>query len=153
MFLVKVCRVLKKYHVPYALVGGYAVNLHGVVRGTLDIDFILDWTLKNLRNCEKALNELGLISKVPIDPEEIFSRKDFLIKEKKLIAWSFINPANPIEQIDIIITIGLKNKKTINKRVQGFDVKVLSIGDLIKMKKKSGRQQDLLDIQFLESLR
>lgn len=152
MFLVKVCRVLRKHNVPYALVGGYAVNLHGVVRGTLDIDFILGWTLKSLKGCELALNEIGLVSKVPVTSTEVFKNREFFIKEKNMIAWSFINPANPVQQIDIIITTGLKNKKTVNKRVQGLDVKVLSINDLIEMKRQSGREQDLLDIKFLQEL-
>jgi len=41
MFVLKIVSTLKKAKVSYALVGGYAVALHGAVRGTLDVDLIL----------------------------------------------------------------------------------------------------------------
>ena len=48
MFLIKVVDKLREKNIPYAIVGGHAVALHGAVRGTLDIDLIIKWTLKNL---------------------------------------------------------------------------------------------------------
>ncbi len=152
MFIVKTCRIFDKYNIPYALVGGHAVNLHGAIRGTLDIDFIIKWSLETLVQCEKALNEIGLVSRVPINASDVYKFRDEYIKRKNMIAWNFINPSNPSELIDIIITTPLKRQKVINKRIKGFDVKVLSKDDLIKMKKKSGRTQDLVDIEALEKL-
>ena len=40
VFLLKVASTLNKSQVPYAIVGGQAVALHGAVRGTIDIDLI-----------------------------------------------------------------------------------------------------------------
>jgi hypothetical protein len=40
MFLQNVIQSLEKYHIKYALVGGYAVALHGAIRGTVDIEDI-----------------------------------------------------------------------------------------------------------------
>ncbi len=152
MFIVKVCRVFEKYNIPYAIVGGHAVNLHGAIRGTMDIDFIIKWSIESLSNCEKALNEIGLISRIPVKAKDIYEFKDEFIRNKNMIAWNFINPSDPSEQIDIIITTSLNNQKTINKRIKGFDVKVINKKDLIKMKKLSGREQDLVDIDALEKL-
>jgi len=150
MFLLKVCRAFNKYKIPYAVVGGHAVNLHGVIRGTLDIDFIIEWKLSHFKACEKALNEIGLVCRVPIKAEEVFKKRERLISEKNMIAWSFINPASRSEQIDIIITVNSKSKKVKKKRIQGDDVNVLDINELIKMKKESGRKQDLIDVEFLQ---
>lgn len=152
MFLLKVCRVFKKYEIPYAIVGGHAVNLHGVVRGTLDIDFILEWKLKHLKACEKALNEMGLVCRVPVKAEEVFKKRDVLISNRNMIAWSFINPASPSEQVDIIISADCKSKTIKTKRILGDLVNVLSIEDLIEMKESSGREQDLIDVEFLKKV-
>ena len=153
MFIVKVCRVFEKHNVPYAIVGGHAVNLHGAIRGTLDIDFIIKWSLETLHRCEKALNEIGLVSRNPISAEDIYRFKDEYINNKNMIAWNFINPSNPSEQIDIIITQSLRKQETVNKRIKGFDVKVLNKKELIKMKKLSGRAQDLIDVEALEKIK
>jgi len=40
MLIEKVVKSLSRHHVKYILVGGYAVALHGAVRGTVDIDFL-----------------------------------------------------------------------------------------------------------------
>jgi hypothetical protein len=40
MFILKVVKALNAYKVHYAVVGGYAVALHGAVRGTVDLDFL-----------------------------------------------------------------------------------------------------------------
>ncbi len=37
-FLNQICNALQTNRVRYALVGGYAVALHGAVRGTVDVD-------------------------------------------------------------------------------------------------------------------
>lgn len=37
-FLNQICHALQTNRVRYALVGGYAVALHGAVRGTVDVD-------------------------------------------------------------------------------------------------------------------
>lgn len=43
MFLIELCQSLEQHNVRYALVGGYAVALHGAVRGTVDVDFVIEW--------------------------------------------------------------------------------------------------------------
>ena len=100
-FLTKLCKQLAVHQVDYALVGGYAVALHGAIRGTVDIDMILDWQLDNLKQAEASLKVLGLKPLHPIDAETVFHNRDNLINEKNLIAWNFYNPANPAESVDI----------------------------------------------------
>ncbi|MDE0509286.1 MAG: hypothetical protein OXI17_11705 [Gammaproteobacteria bacterium] len=48
----KICRALDDAGVRFALVGGYAVALHGVPRGTIDVDLALHWTLQDLVRAE-----------------------------------------------------------------------------------------------------
>jgi len=89
MFIKKVVGQLDKYNIPYALVGGYAVALHGAVRGTVDVDIVISWSLENLKLVELSLSEIGLSSKLPISAEDVFKFREQYIKEKNLIGWSF----------------------------------------------------------------
>jgi hypothetical protein len=152
MKLLEVLKVLDSRKIPYALVGGHAVALHGAVRGTVDIDFIINWSLKNLEKFEEAMTDLGLSPRHPISANDVYNFKDEYIKNKNLIAWNFIHSDNPLFQIDLVITTDLKNKSVKKIKVGSRDVRVLSKKDLIEMKKKSGREQDLSDVEALESL-
>ena len=152
MFISNLCNTLTKHHVPYAIVGGHAVALHGALRGTVDIDFVLRWNKKNLIAAEKALNSLGLESRLPVNAEDIFNFRDEYINNKNLIAWSFYHPKRLDEQVDIIITFDLGKKSVLTASTQEGDIHYLNKADLIKMKQASGREQDLADIQALEML-
>lgn len=150
--LLSLCHELDARQVRYALVGGYAVALHGAVRGTVDIDLILDWQLANLQRAEESLKALGLRPLHPIDALTVFRDKELLIRKKNLIAWSFYNLDNPAQVIDIIITNDLHNKSLVTFLIQEQPVKVLGKHDLIRMKQASGRPQDIEDIKALEAL-
>lgn len=152
MLLLRVISALNGLKVPYALVGGYAVSLHGAVRGTLDIDLVLPLAEKYFVAAEKALHSLGLEARIPVQAKEVFAFRREYIEERNLVAWSFVNPANPGELVDIIITHDLSDFSLKTFKVQGSSVKVVSISDLIKMKQQSGREQDIADISALEKL-
>ncbi len=152
MFIHEVCAVLNKYKIPYAIVGGYAVALHGAVRGTVDVDFVIRWSLKNLEKAEKALTELGLVSLIPINAKNLFHFRDDYIRERHLIGWNFYDPSNPLRQVDLIVTYDLKNAHTKTIKTAGGQLKILALDDLIAMKKASGRPQDLSDVKALEGL-
>lgn len=152
MFLLKLVKELDRNNISYALVGGYAVAIHGAVRGTMDVDIVLQWSVDTLVKTENALKRLGLESRLPIAAEDIFNFKDEYINNRNLIAWNFYNPIYPSEQVDIIITHNLDNLNSISISYQNTVIKVLSKKDLIQMKKESGRDQDLLDIEALQKL-
>ncbi len=152
-FLEKVCEALNKSRVRYIIVGGYAVSLHGAIRGTLDIDVALRWTKHDLVKAEDALQKIGLVSRLPITALEVFKFRDEYIRNRNLIAWNFHNPADPSELLDIIINFDAKGKRATYKQLATMSVPVLNIRDLIDMKKASGRPQDIEDIKALEKLK
>lgn len=152
MFIYDVCAAFDKTKIPYAIVGGYAVALHGAVRGTIDVDIAIHWTLKNLENVEKTLMEIGLVSLIPVDSKSVFHFREEYIQKRHLIAWNFYDPKNPVNQVDIIINYDLKNASTKTIKTSFGKIKVLSRKDLIAMKRASGRPQDLEDVKALESL-
>ena len=152
-FLNRVCHKLTNAKVDYAVVGGYAVALHGAVRGTVDIDLVVRWTLLNLEKTENALSEIGLQSSLPLNAKDVFKYREEYIRNRNLVAWNFHNPEDISEQVDLIIAYDLKGKKT--KRLDTRDgiVRVLSRKDLIEMKRRSGRPQDLEDVAALKKLK
>ena len=152
MFIKKVVSQLEKHKVPYALVGGYAVALHGAVRGTVDVDFVISWSLKNLKSVELSLGEMGLKSRLPINAENVFEFREKYIKEKNLIAWNFFNPNNPLEIVDVIILYDLQKNMIKKIDMKGKKINILAKKYLIEMKKSSGRKQDLIDVRALEQL-
>ncbi len=152
MFIIQVIGAFQKYHVKYALVGGYAVALHGAIRGTVDIDFIIQLDRSQFEAAEKALLSMGLQPRLPVTATEVYDFREEYIRNKNLTAWSFYHPSNPLEMVDILITEDLKAIKTVSKKIDRLVIQVASIPDLIAMKKLAGRPQDLEDIRALEKL-
>lgn len=148
----RICNFLNKESVPYAIVGGYAVALHGAIRGTVDLDVIIAHTQKDFVACERALRDAGLIPRLPVTAVEVFQFRKEYIEKRNLIAWSFYNPKNPIEIFDVIIPHDLLSYRVIIKNMNGMPLKVLAIDDLIKIKLQAGRPQDLEDVKSLRSL-
>ena len=152
MFIHTVCTALDEAKIPYAIVGGYAVALHGAIRGTVGVDIVIKWSLKNLQNVETTLKRLGLVSLHPLDADSVFRFRDEYIQNRNLIAWNFYDPSNRANQIDLIISYDLTQAKVKTIHTLSGPVRILSRDDLIKMKKNSGRIQDLIDVEALESL-
>ncbi|HSG32677.1 MAG TPA: DUF6036 family nucleotidyltransferase [Thermodesulfobacteriota bacterium] len=153
MFIYKLVKKLAENNIEYAIAGGYAVAFHGAVRGTVDIDLIIKLEKESFLKIEKTLEQIGLQSRLPIKAEEVFNFREEYINNRNLIAWNFINLNNPIESVDILLLEDLKKFKTININSNNNILKVVSMNDLIKMKKRSGRPQDIEDIKILRSLK
>ena len=152
MFLERVVSALRRARVRFAIAGGHAVALHGAVRGTLDVDLVLSLSRRNFTAAEAALNGMGLRSRLPLKAEEVFDFREEYIRNRNLIAWSFVNPADPTELVDIILTEDLGTMQVDMIPVGGLRLPVVAVADLIRMKEMSGRAQDLEDIQALRDI-
>jgi hypothetical protein len=152
-FLERVVEALEARKVAFALAGGYAVALHGAVRGTVDVDLVIRLRKNDFVAAEAALKGLGLLPRLPVTAEEVFQFREEYIEKRNLIAWSFVNPDHPIEIVDILLTEDLTSHEVIRIRAAGRQIPVLALEDLVLMKKRSGRPQDLEDVRALESLR
>lgn len=152
-FLNQICNALQTNRVRYALVGGYAVALHGAVRGTVDVDLVINWDLKTLQRTEAALIDLGLQSRLPISVGDVFHFRDEYIRERNLVAWNFCAPNDPMRCVDLIITLDLKGRRRRKVETRDGPVYILDIDDLISMKEDSGRPQDLADVDALKRIR
>jgi len=152
MFIKRVIRALSDADVPYVLAGGYALALHGAVRGTVDIDIAIALDEDVFVRCETALKGIGLVPRLPVTAAEVFHFREEYIRRRNLVAWSFHNPANPLEVVDILITEDAARLESVEMKAFDMTLRVASIPALMAMKRKAGRPQDLEDIRALERL-
>ncbi len=69
--VVKVCRALNEQGAKYVLIGGFAVIFHGYVRGTKDIDFLIDASPDNVKKVKQALTVLPDNAAAEIADDEV----------------------------------------------------------------------------------
>lgn len=144
----------------YVLGGGFAGVLHGNNRFTSDLDVIIDFSEQPVSKLLATLSSSGMVHRnTDIDPSKLSdsaSRASW-VKDKKLRFISFYHPANPTFVIDFFIEHYLpfeslmKNAKEVT--IEGRKTRIVSIDDLIEMKRMAGRPQDQLDIEALEMLK
>ncbi len=152
MWIIDLVSALEARKIPYALCGGMAVALHGVVRGTMDVDLVISLELKTLTETERLLKELGLQSRIPVTAKEIFHFRHEYIEKKNLIAWSFVDHRDPSHVVDILLTQDLKELEKVAVSAFGKKIWILSISSLIQTKEHTERAQDLADIKALKLL-
>ena len=150
---------LNEKKIRYLVVGGIAVNLHGIPRMTYDVDLILDLEDENIKEFLQLLKGWGFKPKIPVDIMD-FAKKEIRenwIKNKNMKAFNLVNTEWAISEIDIVIDSPVDYKKGYKrmKHIMLHDVSipVISIDDLIKMKHITERQQDEADIRYLRKLK
>lgn len=156
MFYLNLFKALNAHNIDYLLVGGLAINLHGVPRMTMDVDLVIALDADNISKLEACTKFLGLRPNVPVKLADLAdaSKREALFKEKHLIALSLIGEKPEMPTVDIVIHHPLEFKKAYQNKIErdiaGIPVMLASIEDMIIMKKAAGRAQDLADIAHLE---
>lgn len=154
-----VFKALNKAKVKYLVVGGVAVNLHGYMRFTGDLDLLLLLTEENLQKMDKVMKELKYFERLPVSVMSLQDHKQVKkwLKEKNLKAFSFCPPNNNPLQIDVLVEESLRFEKVIEdkamKKIGNMAIPVVSIADLVRMKKAAGRPQDVMDLEALMHLK
>lgn len=138
-------KCLNKAEVDYIMVGGWAVNMYGYVRATVDLDIWILADAENARRVYAALVEFGA-------PVAEMKPDDFA--EYGMIFQIGAAPC----RIDIISKISGVSyldavQRAVPKTIDGVGVRVISLEDLIANKKASGRAKDIADVEVLEGLR
>lgn len=155
----EVFRAFQKQKVKYVLVGGIAFNLLGGYRNTLDMDILVDMTDKNLFKIVNILKKAGYRVKQPVDPIMIADKKtrQDWIKNKHMKAFNFYKGEGTYEEVDIVIDSPVDFKEAIKDAIKvkagTLSINVISPKKFIKMKKITGRDKDLTDIEELKLVR
>ena len=128
--------------VRFLLVGAYALAVHGFPRATKDIDFFVWATPEYAAKLVRALARFG----APLDD---VSESDFSTGG---IVFQIGNSPRRIDILTNISGIEFEHAYANRKNIflEGLEIPVISVSDLIANKRASGRTQDLADVEKLE---
>jgi len=154
----EILREFQKERVKYVIVGGIAVNLLGFLRSTADIDIVVEMSNNNLRKVVSILKRKGYHAKQPVDPMGIANEKirhDW-IHNKHMKEFNFYKE-DELKEVDIIIESPVSyqeaKKDALKIKIDATILPVISIDNLIKMKKNTGRSVDKFDIEELKKIK
>ncbi len=155
-----IVRALNDAQARYLIVGGLAVNAHGFVRLTRDVDIVLALDPENASRGLQALLRIGYHLAIPAKPEEFAdaaTREDWRQSKQMIVLklWSDDHRRTPV---DIFVyepfnfSAEVHCARTWEVR-PGVNAPIVSLPTLLTMKKQAGRPQDLIDIEELQRLR
>jgi predicted nucleotidyltransferase len=145
-------RRLSDASVDFVLIGGLAVTAWGVVRGTKDVDIVVDPDPENLAR----LAEMAVAAHGHVEAGESFLSSQFAIAGQ-LATGEQVAIETELGRLDVVQGLeGIPPFQELNKRAEqadvlGVTVAVCSVEDPKAMKRASGRTRDLADVEDLEA--
>ncbi len=150
---VRIFEALQRNEVEYLTIGGVAVNVHGHIRNTRDVDILVEWSAENMRRLSAALSELDAqlfgvdadpLEVDPRDPVDLLNGGDFTLRTAAggldLFDPKEIPGGRPYEEM---------RPRAVEAVVEGVSVRAVGFDDLIRLKRESGRDRDLEDVATL----
>ncbi|MDQ3813976.1 MAG: hypothetical protein M3347_08495 [Armatimonadota bacterium] len=155
-----IMRVLNESGAQYLVAGGLAVIAHGYFRFTADVDLIVVLTPENLRKIGAALEPLSYRPRLPEPLEKLgdAATRQRWIEEKNMVVFSLVSAQHPLTIIDLFVEEPFDfdeahARVAWQEVVPGLRAPFVAYEDLLDLKQKAGRPQDLLDIYELQSRR
>jgi len=149
---------LSDEQIQYVLVGGLAVQLHGFLRATFDIDLVLAMNSENLTRFIAVAKRHGLVPGIPV-PLDSLANPDLIDqwhREKGMLAFSLREPQPGGSVVDVLVRPEVPFERLMANAVMGElsgrRVPIASIPDLLAMKRAAGRPKDMLDVIALEKI-
>ena len=149
---------LHDHHVEFVIVGGVAAVLHGGSRATFDLDVVPSLAPDSWRAAVDLLWSRGARPRIPEPLERIrdVAQVRRWRREKGMLALNFRTEDGGTE-VDLLVgeseAFADLRRRAVAVAVGERTFFVASIDDLIAMKRRAGRPQDLLDISELQRLR
>ena len=150
---------LSQHNVDFVLVGGMAVQLHGYMRMTYDIDLVLAMNHENLNRFINVAKNLGFSPVIPVAIESLKDADQIerWYREKGMLAFALREPTQAGSVIDVLIKpeVSFDNLlvDAVDGELFGRKIKVASIDHLLIMKRIANRPKDQLDIIALEKIK
>lgn len=155
-----IVRALNEANVRYLIVDGLAVNAHGFVRLTRDVDIVLALDPPNAAAGLNALLTTGYQMSFPGKPEDFAdaARREEWRRTKQMIVlklWSDAHRRTPIdifvyEPFDFAAEWAVATPLEV---APGLSAPVVTLATLLEMKRAAGRPHDLIDIEELQRMR
>jgi predicted nucleotidyltransferase len=134
-------KLLKEHDVRYLLIGGYAVGYHGYARATEDMDI---WVAIHPDNAQKLVTTMKAFG---LDDPNL--TPELFLQKPKIIRMGF-----PPLRLEITTSIsGVEFDECYQARIMdeldGVEVNVVDLENLMKNKRASGRTKDIADVEKL----
>ena len=144
--------------VRYVVAGGFAVNLHGFMRFTKDLDLLIDLEPTNAARAMQVLDSCGLRARIPVplsDFADAGKRQDWT-EHRNMLVFQVWHPDDPFCTVDVFIRNPIDFdglwQRSISTNLGRTRCRIASIEDLIAMKTQADRPQDLRDIEELRRI-
>ncbi len=132
---------LERNNVPYVVVSGVAVVLHGHVRPVVDLDIVIAASPVESYRAMQTLTEAGFVPSIPLPLSMVTVLRMFDIAQREVDV--FIRYHIPFNELWA---------RSEQKLVGNSVVRVASLEHLLRAKRTTGRPHDLLDIEGLLAL-
>lgn len=134
-----------RFEVEFVVIGGYAFAFHAEPRATKDLDILVRAGSKNQTRAAAALVEFG------VSPAVVAAVRHQTSTE---VVYFGREPA----RVDILQAIDGVDADTVFTKavlalVEGIQIRVIDLDNLIANKKAAGRARDLADVERLEEVR
>lgn len=151
-----IVHALNEAGVRYLVVGGLAVNAHGYLRLTADVDLVLSLKEANVLKALEALATIGYKPSIPVQAGQFADKetRHRWIKEKSMIVLNLFSDEHPETSVDIFaeepFDFALEYADSLQAELApGLTTRFATLSGLIAMKEKAGRPRDHDDIQHL----
>lgn len=151
-----IVQALETAGVRYLIAGGLAVNAHGYMRFTKDVDFVIQLIPDNIASAFAALVTLGYRPLVPITAQQFSDHelRESWIRDKGMKVLQFWSDDHLETPIDVFVSepfpFDEEYNRALVKPLPGIpNVRFVSIQTLIAMKTLADRPQDRIDIEHL----
>ena len=151
-----VVAALNAAEVRYLIVGGLAVNAHGYLRATRDLDLVMQLESANLRRGLECLFEIGYRLAIPVSVVDFAdaSKREAWRVEKGMIVLKLWSDDHRRTPVDVFVYEPFDfseefEKACLSELQPGIFARIVSLEALIEMKLVAGRPHDLMDIEEL----
>ncbi|MBX3202397.1 MAG: hypothetical protein KF894_30000 [Labilithrix sp.] len=135
--VLRVAELLEEEGVEYALIGGYALALQGIVRLTEDVDVLVEPTLENARRWVRALAKLPDGAAKELVGDDTLHVEPYAIRVNDEFTVDVMNSAS-----------GFSWEQLVPYRTRVEGINVLSLEGLLRMK-EHGRLKDQADAEAI----
>jgi len=137
LLFLDVVEILQSENVDYAVIGAFALSVHGTVRGTMDVDAVVHTSFRQLANLRATFDSAGFQTELrrgdPDDP----------------IPAMLVLRDNHENQVELLSGLrGLDPElfsRTMEIPFMGLTLRIVGREDFIAMKCFAGGPQDLID--------
>ena len=139
LLFLDVAEILQRENVDYAVIGAFALSVHGAIRGTTDVDALLFTTPQHLGKLRAVFDRAGFATELHSgDPED------------PILGMLILSDGN---NNHVELLGGLRGmdpaifSRTVEVQFRGVNLRFVGREDLIAMKCFAGGPQDLIDAQ------